>query len=641
MTQMMRLLRRLSGGITGTAALSLLFFVLYYLYLWLVVDLRLIYHGGGAILEFPVFYRGWEFFHKSAFSPGGFVDYVSAFLAQFFCIGWAGALVVTVQVWLLWQCSGSILKMAIGRRLRLVCFVAPILLLILYTRYIYPFGIAMGLLAAFGFVRLYMGTTSKRRPTDLLVFMALSIILYVIAGGAYLLFAVVCGIYELFLRRRPALGITFLLSAPIVAYIVSVAVFNVSVIDVFNDFMLHVEKDDVTTKMIKLTAVYTLYLLLPLTMVGLGLAELLRRDKVVLHSRTETVTVSPEAAEKNGQSPLGRFITWSAGEDAAMLTPLLAIVAGVLVACFCHNAMIKTMIAVDYYASNKMWRQVLEASARYPRNKLINHSVNRALYHTGRLTDDMFLYEQQPAGLMPSPDPSNLPIWWKLLDTYIDLGQINMAEFYFVFCMDTYGERPIILKRRALVNMAKGNLGTARVCLGALSKTLFDAGWAKEYLAKIDRDPNLSTDKEVQRLRSVMPAIDRDFKAINENIFLDLLDKNRRNQMAFEYLMGFYLLTGQLDKFAGNLDRLDDFDYARIPRAYEEAILLYSYMKKVKVELHGREVSPESRERCNNFLNVYLGQYGANKALALNELARNYGNSYFFYSVYGHSGMQK
>jgi hypothetical protein len=253
----------------------------------------------------------------------------------------------------------------------------------------------------------------------------------------------------------------------------------------------------------------------------------------------------------------------------------------------------------------------------------------------------MFAYEQQPDALRLSTEGANLMVLWKLFDTYIDLGQINLAEFYLVFCMDIYGERPIILKRRALVNMAKGNLGTAHVCLGALSKTLFDAGWAKGYLAKIERDPNLSTDEEVQRLRSVMPAIDRDFKSINENIFPDLLAKNRRNRMAFEYLMAFYLLTGQFDKFVGNLYRLDDFDYARIPRVYEEAILFYNYTRKTRVELHGREISPESQERFDNFVKVFIDQYGENKALAFNELARDYGDSYLFYSVYGRSGTKK
>jgi len=632
----MRLLRRLSGSVAGTAALSLLFFVLYYLYLWMVVDLRLIYHGGGIVVNFPVFYRGWEFFRETVSLLGGLVEYMSAFLAQFFYIGWAGAVVATVQAWLMWLCTGSIMRAVSGRRVRWVCFIPPILLLGLYALYSYPFGIAMNLLVAFGFVRLYMGTTSKRRPTDLLVFLALSVILYVIVGGVYLLFVVVCGIYELFLRRRPELGLSFLLAAPVIAYIGGAGVFNISPIDVFECFMPRFYRD----RKDMLVMVYALYLLLPLALVGLKIAQLLPRFEGMLHGGAGAVTASPEATEKSGQSPPGRFIAWSAGEAAAMFAPLLAILAGVLVACFCHNAGIKTMIAVDYYASNKMWRQVLEASARYPSNKFVNHSVNLALYHTGRLADDMFMYEQQPSALMLSAESAQPLGWWRLFDTYIDLGHMNLAGSVLVLSMDMYGERPIVLKRLALINMVKGNLGMARVCLGVLSKTLFDTGWATEYLAKIEHDPNLSTDEEVQQLRSIVPAIDRDFKSLDENIFLDLLDKNRRNRMAFEYLMGFYLLTGQLDKFAGNLNRLDDFDYGRIPRVYEEAVLLYNALEKKDV-LPGREISVESRERFNNFFEVYIGQYGANKSLALKELARDYGDSYLFYSIYGRSGMKK
>ena len=630
------MIRRLSGIVSGGTALSLLFFVLYYLYLWMVVDLRLIYHGGGTILNFPVFYLAWGFFQKFLSHPGGLVEYISAFLAQFFHIGCAGALITTVQAWLLWQCSGSILMAASGRRVRWVCFIPAIGLLSLYAQYIYQFDTAMGLLTALGFVCLYMGTTSKRRPMDLPVFLVLSIILYAIAGGVYLLFVVVCGIYELLFRRRPALALSFLLAAPIVAYIGGAVVFNVSTNDVFECFMPQSYRYSISI----LVMVYALYLLLPLTLVGLRIAELLRRNRGTLHG-SAAGTVLPEATEESGQSSLGRFIAWSAGKAAAMFAPLLAILAGVLVACFCHDARIKTIIAVDYYASNKMWREVLEASARYPSDKFVNHSVNRALYHTGRLADDMFAYEQQPDALMLFAEPENPLAWWRVFDTYIDLGYMNMAEFKLGVCMETYGERPIILKRLALVNMVKGKTGAAMVYLGALSRTLFDAGWARGYLEKIERDPNLSTDKEVQRLRSMMPETDRNMELVDENLLLDLLDKNRQNRMACEYLTAFYLLTNQVDKFVGMLDRLDDFDYGRIPKAYEEAILFYSYTRKTKVELHGREISRESRERFENFVKVFIGPYGANKRNAFNELARDYGDSYLFYSVYGRSGTKK
>jgi hypothetical protein len=124
-------------------------------------------------------------------------------------------------------------------------------------------------------------------------------------------------------------------------------------------------------------------------------------------------------------------------------------------------------------------------------------------------------------------------------------------------------------------------------------------------------------------------------------MFLDLFDKNSRNRMAFEYLEAYYLLTNQLDKFIGALGRLDDFDYSGLPRAYEEAILLYSYLTKKKIEIPGCEISVKSRERFDGFNNIYIGRYRASKMLALNELAKDYGDSYFFYYLYGLSGVKK
>ncbi len=68
---------------------SLLFFILFYLYIWLEVDTRLIYHGAGAISDFPVFFRGWTFFHRFTSYPGGTTEYLCALLSQFLYIGWA------------------------------------------------------------------------------------------------------------------------------------------------------------------------------------------------------------------------------------------------------------------------------------------------------------------------------------------------------------------------------------------------------------------------------------------------------------------------------------------------------------------------------------------------------------------------
>ncbi|MBN1392773.1 MAG: hypothetical protein JW947_08235 [Sedimentisphaerales bacterium] len=400
-------------------------------------------------------------------------------------------------------------------------------------------------------------------------------------------------------------------------HIEGVAVFDFGIIHAFDHFMLRSYEGNKPM----LIVVYLLYSLLPVTLLILWIGELLLKGK--------------------GTGRLGQFLLSCGGKAGGRLSPLLGIVAGVVVAYFCHSAKIKTQIAVSYYSCNKMWQEVLEVSARYPHDKLINHAVNRALYHTGRLTQDMFVYGQSPGGLMLSGDTKYPSTYrWRLFDTFIDLGHMNLAESTLILSMDEYGERPLFLKRLALINMVKGNIGAARVYLGALSRTLFDSDWARSYLEKIESDPNLSTDEQIQQMRSIMPEIDRDFESLGEGVFLDLLDKNKGNRMAFEYLAAYYLLTGQLDEFAGIMGRLNDFNYIGIPRVYEEAILLYRFSGK-KVELGGRVISRESQERFNHFCTVYLGQYGGDEKAAFGKLASDYGDSFLFYSLYGRSGMKK
>ena len=120
--------QKLSGKDLDRPIRSLVFFILFYLYLWLEVDTRLIYHGGGAVTNLPAFFRGWAFLQEFISYPGGPLEYLSAFLSQFFYIGWAGALVATLQAWLICACTDYFLKTINAPHFRCVRFIPPILL---------------------------------------------------------------------------------------------------------------------------------------------------------------------------------------------------------------------------------------------------------------------------------------------------------------------------------------------------------------------------------------------------------------------------------------------------------------------------------------------------------------------------------
>jgi hypothetical protein len=105
--------------------------------------------------------------------------------------------------------------------------------------------------------------------------------------------------------------------------------------------------------------------------------------------------------------------------------------------------------------------------------------------------------------------------------------------------------------------------------------------------------------------------------------------------------MSWYLITKQLDKFIRNLDRLDDFNYSRIPRLYEEAILIHLYRTRKPINIYGRQLTSESKQRFDAFSQTYEKRYLRNKQAAFKELAKEYGDSYLFYYIYGFSGMKE
>ena len=608
--------RRLLRRDLGRAIRSFVFFILFFLYLWLDVDPRLIYHGGGVIEDFPVFFRGWAFFQQFVSYPGGPVEYLSAFLSQLLYYSWAGALVLTLLAWLICLCAGAFIKALDGPCLGWVRFIPPILLLIVYSQYTYHFVTTVALLVALLFVCLYMRMTPKNKLPHWIVFLVLSVILYYVAGGAYLLFALLCVIYELLFRHCWRMGFLYLLLAAVIPYVEGGIVFGVNIIDAFSEllpFSWKILYNEAHRRMVII--IYILYLLLPSTALGWGLWRVL---------------VPNLATKSQNGNPFRWFVA----------SLVLFLIAGAAVFCS-HDNELRTLFAVDYYAYHKMWPEVLQIARRSPNTYFVVHAVNRALYHTGRLGYEMLSYPQNPGTLflMAKGGASG---HWKKFDTFIDLGLLNLAEHSLTESMEGLGERPMILKRLALINMVKGNIGAARIYLRALGKTLFYVDWANGYLDRLESHPNLSTDEQIQQLRCLVVEKDHALRKYLPEMFLqELLEENRQNRMAFEYLMAWYMLTGQLDSFVQCLDRLGDFDYPEIPRLYEEAILVYQLKTGRKVDLKGRQISSKTYQRVRHFTHIVHGFDRDNKKGAMLATAKDFADSYFFYYNFGSSVVAK
>jgi hypothetical protein len=621
---------------------GLIFFVLFYLYLWLGVDLRLMYYGAGVITNFPVFYKGWAFFLTFLSYPGGPLEYLSAFLSQLFYYSWAGALVVTMQAWLLCVCIDYLSKATNLPRIRWMRFIPPILLLILYTRYTYHFPTTLAFLTALILVCLYLKMTSSQTKIFgcLGTFLSLSIILYYLAGGAFLLFAVLCALYELLFRSRWKMSLFYLLSAAVIPYIVGLLIFRVSIIDAFCNMLpfswkiLYYE-----ARKKSVIIVYLLYLLPPLTLLVSGLWRILRQRLYFVKSRPNKGPAKKRNKPSNRPAKILSWFRHSPKLRWGIESLLLLTIAGSAV-FISRDENLKTRFKVDYYAYHKMWPEVLKSARSNPTNPFIAHTVNRALYHTGRLGYDMFSWPQSSDYLFLS-DKKYKGMYWQIFDVFLDIGVVNMAENALTECLEGLGSRPMILQRLALINLAKGNLGSAKIYLGALSKTLFHADWAKQYLERLRTDPNLSDDRYIQHLRSL--CLDKDcpiYSLLNEKTLLWLLEKNSQNRMALEYLMAWYMLNRYLGIFVQKIELLPDLGYAELPTHYEEAALVYAYGTRKPLHLSGYQPSPQLRQRIEDFSRILSG-YGGDKQAASKELSKKFRNTYFLYYVYAPSGTKK
>jgi hypothetical protein len=195
-----------SGKLRG-----MIFFLLFYLFLSLYVDLRLLYYVTGATAGISGFPCEWSYLFETLSLPGGLVRYVSLFLSQFFMFQWIGPVVVVLQVWAIALCIDRIVKKCDGKRFGWVRYVPGIVILFFYTSYVYHFETTMAMLLVLGLFNLYITISSNKWQTSLVWFVVLMFIAYYIAAAGSLLFLLMCVIYELAVKKRAIVGIGCLL----------------------------------------------------------------------------------------------------------------------------------------------------------------------------------------------------------------------------------------------------------------------------------------------------------------------------------------------------------------------------------------------------------------------------------------------
>lgn len=620
---------------------NLIFFLLAMLYLWLVVEPRLIYQCFGIILpEAPIFLTGRTFLANSLRLPGGFVMYISGFLSQGYYYSWLGALIVALSALCLCELTRRHLVVVGYARATVLSSLPAVLLVLIYSHYQHPLPaclvVSLGLVCSLVFERLPL----RQWVVRLLVYGLMGTALFWLAGaGGILIFSLMTVIYGIFIRKDFVLTALAIPAGFGIVWCLAQYVFLVPPRQTFAVLGSLVSSASRGSDTFSDVSVIILYGYVPLS------AMLMLLGKQVFGRIGLQPKKRPGKHKKKKKQAGAEWTRWLPivfRKSVWVVFPMVLAGAGLY---FSYDRMSKPLLQAHDYSLQRQWGKILELSRTLPKgqsNVYFNHYVNRALYHTGRLPYDMFEFPQTPHGLLLTHEKKASSLTQlKLCDIYMELGRVNTAERLATEILTARNHSGIVVEKLAWINILKGQYETARIFLNALTKDLVYRQTARSLLKSLDNGFTSDQATYIDTIRSRMHReeyLGTGDKSV-EPILTELLVSNPTNKMAFEYLMACYLLTGRVDKITASVEQLKQFDYDGIPTLYEEAMVIYFGSQGMKFDLNTFNIKRRTIQRYVKFVQLRSSMRPDNHQTTLKRLISEFGRSYFFYFAFGRVGV--
>ena len=232
---------------------------------------------------------------------------------------------------------------------------------------------------------------------------------------------------------------------------------------------------------------------------------------------------------------------------------LVAIVMGSLI-WKNSNFKAEKVMQYDFMACHQQWNRILETiNVEKPNNQIGVTVQNLALAMHGMLLEHMSEYNQNGiAGLLPDvKEDATSPL--PTAEAFYQLGMVNVAQrtvFEAQEAILDFQKSGRCYKRLAQTNLINGQYEVARKYLLALQKTLFYRDWANETLPLLGNEKAIANHPEYGHLRKY--AYDADFY-FGDHVTPEMLESlyfhNTDNRLAYQYLLAYYLLTGDRERF--------------------------------------------------------------------------------------------
>ena len=537
--------------------------------------------------------------------PGGLMIYVTRFFWQFYEYTALGALVVAVLVTGLGVLLHGVLKRLMGGA-ALFCALLPCVALATTLSFEVVF-IAVGLIVSVGPFLIYLRLPKgmARRAYALAAMPAL----YLLWGGCFWLFALWV-IETEWLEDKPSANVAWKLLLPALAVSLPVIAWRwLFLISLRSAFLRPTVLAGGNPPLSVPAALLCAYLaLLPLW------AAASRRVRAL----------SAEGSKHRLVAGAG----------------LLALMAVVSIG-FCYDPVGSECADYQELYKQKRWDDILSKSARNPSPDLMpQFFTNCALYHKGKLLDEMFRYPQAygarglifdfPGVTEPGRTDNDTDREMYNSDLFFEMGHVNAALLYAFDNITMRGETYENMSRMAECSLALGDCGTAREYVALLGRTLFHRGFARRC-ERLMADAK-ARDEYYAPVRARLPTIDLPMEMMVANFppLLTLVESHPDNRMAFDYLTAWCLLDKDaLAILPDYLRHLKQAGYTVLPTHVQEAMLTCEKRSGRPVEISGFGYDPETKGRFSAFAGRV--ERSPNMLAARLELGPSFGGTFMYY----------
>jgi hypothetical protein len=561
--------------------------------------------------ETQLFLLTGDFFVSKITLPGGFSGYAGGFLTQFYYWSLAGPLIIAMLLFGIQQLTLGILKSINDNPSFFPLSFLPALngLFILCDEF-YPLSGIIGILLALLAGRFY--TRIRKSATRFILGIFIIMAVYWLAGGSYLML----------------LGV-----------ILAFEVINALKVSRRNKI-----SGDPVFKMLKI------WQMLVYIIVAAGIPLLVRQYLILqplgLSYITEFYydmrTVVPKAIPLFFALPtllMALVYILPSGEKIYKIAFFVQIPLLICVWYFGQklwaNFNAEQIMTYDYLVRENRWNDVIKfADKKPPRNNLSLAMLNLSLAKTNKLGDRLFIYEQNGFdGLFLSFAKEYVaPMMGS--EIYYQLGLVNASQEYSFESTETtphLGKSVRAIERLAETNLINGQYEVSRKYLKLLQKTLFYRKWAKETEQFLYAENKINNHPEWGEKRKLMMDQDFFFKVQNmEPVLNMMMRKNPGNNLAFQYLMAFYLLNKDLRSFMNRLPAMDALKYKKIPVSYEEAIMyVIGLATSNPLANTDYNISNETKRRMQAYADIYTTRRNAQQILGT-----RFGNTFWYYLHY-------